>query len=112
MTWRARSVRQILETLAGVKSVHRNSREEAARRARAVHRILRTLEVLEAVRRRDPGQGAGTQMEYAKRVGNFVRTTAAGMFAWNVAARASASTSAERQRVKNVAGPASACTSV
>ena len=85
MTWRARSVRQILETLAGVKSVHRNSREEAARRARAVHRILRTLEVLEAVRRRDPGQGAGTQMEYAKRGGNFVHTTAAEIFALNVA---------------------------
>ena len=80
-----RAVLQILETLAGVKSVHRNSREEAARRARAVHRILRTLEVLEAVRRRDPGQGAGTQMEYAKRGGNFVRTTAAEIFALNVA---------------------------
>ena len=128
-----RAVRQIPEKLVAFKGAHRNSREEAARRARAVRRIPKTpmlLEgvrrkgpekvrripkapmLLEAVRRKGPGQRAGTQMEYAKRVGNFVRTTAAGMFAWNVAARASASTSAERQRVKNVAGPASACTSV
>ena len=105
-------MRQILETLAGVKSVHRNSREEAARRARAVHRILRTLEVLEAVRRRDPGQGAGTQMEYAKRGGNFVHTTAGGMCAWNVGVPAFASTAVSGYVVKTVAGPAFASTSV
>ena len=87
-------MRQILETLAGVKSVHRNSREEAARRAGAVHRILRTLKV---VRRRGSEKRAGTQMEYAKGGGNFVRTTAASMLAWNVAGRAFASTSVEKR---------------
>ena len=109
---RARAVRRIPKTPMLLEGVRRNSPEKAARRARAVRRIPETPMLLEGVRRKGPGQRAGTQMEYAKRVGNFVRTTAAGMFAWNVAARASASTSAERQRVKNVAGPASACTSV
>ena len=76
-----RAVLQILETLAGVKGAHRNSREEAARRARAVRRIPKTPMLLEGVRRNSPGQRAGTQMEYAKRVGNFVRTTAGGICA-------------------------------
>ena len=90
-----RAVLQILETLAGVKGAHRNSREEAARRAREVRRIQKALEVLEGVRRKGHGQRAGTKMEYAKRGGNFVRTTAGGMLAWNVAGRAFAFTNVE-----------------